>query len=161
MKRAEAAAQVAKSNRDDASPKGESNPLEGTSLGHFRLVLVGLPTRWKSATRVRESSGLHPHAQMGAVPASSPLSSTTAAETAAGRLGRRTSAPPVLTVLRPESTVQAHQPTANYPSFCEVRTLSTADYRLFYEFGKLRHNASNDICAFNGLLRVLSCIYEM
>ena len=56
MKRAEAAAQVAKSNRDDASPKGESNPLEGTSLGHFRLVLVGLPTRWKSATRVRESS---------------------------------------------------------------------------------------------------------
>ena len=56
MKRAEEAAQVAKSNRDDASPKGESNPLEGTSLGHFRLVLVGLPTRWKSATRVRESS---------------------------------------------------------------------------------------------------------
>ena len=41
----EAAAQVAKSNRDDASPKGESNPLEGTSLGHFRLVLVRLPTR--------------------------------------------------------------------------------------------------------------------
>ena len=75
MKRAEAAAQVAKSNRDDASPKGESNPLEGTSLGHFRLVLVGLPTCWKSATRVRESSGLHPHAQMGAVPASSPLAS--------------------------------------------------------------------------------------
>ena len=55
---------------------------------------------------------------MGAVPASSPLSSTTAAETAAGRLGRRTSAPPVLTVLRPESTVQAaHQP--ELPSFCE------------------------------------------
>ena len=61
---------------------------------------------------------------MGAVPASSPLSSTTAAETAAGRLGRRTSAPPVLTVLRPESTVQAaHQP--ELPSFCEDQQLIT------------------------------------
>ena len=61
---------------------------------------------------------------MGAVPASSPLSSTTAAETAAGRLGRRTSAPPVPTVLRPESTVQAaHQP--ELPSFCEDQQLIT------------------------------------
>ena len=59
MKRAEAAAQVAKSNRDDASPKGESNPLEPRGppcRGHQPRTLSTGSGQTSNLLKVRNSS---------------------------------------------------------------------------------------------------------
>ena len=71
----QAAAQVATRIGTRKSPEGESSPLRGTSPGHFQRARLGNSVSSKFATQVRESPGLHRHAQMAAVAARPPLQS--------------------------------------------------------------------------------------
>ena len=71
----QAAAQVATRIGTRKSPEGESSPLRGTSPGHFQRARPGNLVSCKFATEVRESPGLHRHAQMAAVATRPPLQS--------------------------------------------------------------------------------------
>ena len=71
----QAAAQVATRIGTRKSPEGESSPLRGTSPGHFQRARLGNLVSCKFATEVRESPGLHRHAQMAAVATRPPLQS--------------------------------------------------------------------------------------